>query len=756
MPRVPVFPPGTLKMSGRDFLARLESARAGTAIKPLVVEGTSGQYGLPVDDEAWLASPVLLGIPESITDGLDKMKGKDIQAELGKLSTKMELQPESIRRNWIAVFKAIRRERLDEPLDLLRGLHPEKRLSDGTFNKMHWWNVPMPYEDAPKSFCAFFIGQRQNHSFYGVKFLCYSDMEPDKHRAVYGFAHRDEFWIATVEAAVTAARHSSQGGRGKEQVWKDWKGTFWNWSRRRAGVMCEMSVHLEDWILAPAPKPERYTPKEPRFSCKVVDVGLIRLTLRQANDDSRRLQGILDVLLRACVCLADTGRYPREDQEVARCVENAAGSESTPLRQLLERHTVEAPARRPADLDPSGSEEEVDRVLAEFGAGNLAVKARLLEKHVVSKTAWPELYAGVDSSWKKAPATHSLIGGILTLEKKAIKHRPFDAVEKVLEMVLHKRTVVEICQGVGQLVMSRAVHRSSLRDLAGDMKKSRWCTRRSPDWFLPGVSAIRSSHVLAKKFLAPLGFRIFGTSGSKNLCMVRTVAFLLCVHMGKLPPHVWRIGALLSICALVLRGSTAGTSNVKVDRPNSYTLDVPAVAAINEGVQEEEQIEDEAAESVICGPLCGINKELITAVFNAGLEDVVNSYFAKLGKEGSTSLELETGFPYESLQVVPYITGRPLIVGRTVGSLAGPNGEFLAHSYHNRDSYDDKVAVYDVFMVGNNGQRVVGTYLDFHAAAEQSKHTPYIAWWTASKEMGHLEPVVKEDVYKVLEKEMLR
>lgn len=745
------------KMSAQDYFARLQEMEVRKT-KPLLPGDVHRiTKALPEAEQVWLTSPLSLTMPDFFVSGLRELEGKDIRKALdGAISTHIDQQTEGIKRQWIHMRKVMSRDHVDKPIKLLRGLLSGSQMLAASNQNPDWFQAPMEYEDAPNTYFALHLCYVDSTAFFGVKFVVLAGEDQRKHRAVFGFGNHDEFIVPSIETAFLAARQSSLGGQGKESTWREWRQKFWNWSRRRVAVLFDLSSHLEGFIREPAPEPE---PEPPHYAVAglqrdPVDRAELRLALRSAENDQQRIFAVLSVLLRAGVLLQDSGRYPdvvqRHEPQFRlssgqRPVSVDAGSGGRPGADVAE--ATGSGDHRASDSDSADQ-------LGEFGRADIATQARIMERFLVRRSSWPELYEGVPADFSRGPKGSSLLGSILSLGSKAIKTRPFRVIERVIELARQKKTTVETCRALVDLTLSGSTTRTSLEELAKDIKKNQWYNRRNPDWFFPGVTAVRHSHVLAASFMQPLGYRVFGCSGQRNLCMVRTVGFLLCVHMCRLPPYLWRVGALMSVCALVLRGDPEITSVVRVDRSVSYSLDLPAVAAINEGVNEAERIEGDEAEAIICGPLSGTNEDLLNSVFNIGLEDVVCSYFEGLGREGSSTLSLNSGFPYESLQVVPFLTGKPLVVGRTVGSLAGSNGELLVHTYNNRDSYGDKVAVYDVFRVDRDGKRSVGTYMDFQTALEKAENTPYICWWTASKEIGHLEPVLKADEFEALERGM--
>ena len=701
-------------------------------------------------DEQWLLSSFSLPLSPVLMDGLPELQDVEIRKVVEGVLASPYDGTEDGGREWKLMLKILRREWTACPMDFLLLLPSQCTTERVAQADPDLFGKVFAYVEAPSSFYVLHRIEANQKVFVGVKFVTVKQRDPQKQRRRYGFASHDQFWIPSLESALLAARHSRALGRGKRHVWRDWHGLLWGWSRRRSGVFCEVLQVVESKIDQAL---RREILPGPSVTCIQVQKSAIRTALEGATDDSVRLGRVVDVLRQAGVpveCSGSQGSVPRydppnqgpvEDQEVSG-KQTVAKSSSPKGTQAGEPCVLSRYSQCCRDVDHLLS---IDR---------LGPLAEAFDCKVVREEIWEGLYEGVDTTFVDSPKEGSTLWHILTFDRLASKSRPLDLLRLTLEVSRH-HGVASRCRLLVQEAMEKSTRRQGLRALGMAMRSSPWLEKGREDWYFSGGGRQEEMRrEAASRFLEPLGYRIVGCSSADNLSIPRTVGFLLGVKMERLPPHVWRLGALMSMCAVFIRGSV---ESVRVNTMNNFTSSrqvADIVQAMNERVPEPCRFNEKQAMDLVSGHMDAVWGNGLHRGLNTALEQMVHGFFKHAGKESRSRrlMQVPGAFPYESLQVVPFMTGRALLVGRTVGSMVGLRGEICSKVLEERDSYDDKVAVYDVFAVspGEFGCRSTGTFFSFDDAHRASEFTPYLAWWSSLTGVGHLDPVISLEDYKLL------
>ena len=702
------------------------------------------------EDKQWLLSPLSLPLSSVLVDGVSELQAIEIQRDVERV---LSFPPDSVEgggREWKLLLKLLRRKWTASPMDFLL-LFPSQSTTERVVQSHPgFFGEVFAYVEAPSSFFALHLVEEKKKMFVGVKFVTVRQKDPQKQRRRYGFASRDEFWIPSLESAILAVRHSLRSVRAKRQVWRDWQGSLWGWSRRKSGVLCAV-LPLFDWRIDLALSKEDHP--GPTVSCIQVQKAAIRTALEGATDDAVRVDRVVDVLRQAGVPVECSGseesvpHYAAIDEgsvEVAEVSGKQAVGEGTSAK--VTQAGVESSLSTCSQCC-----RDVDHLLSIDRLGPLA---EAFDRKVVREEIWEGLYEGVDISFVESPREGSTLWHILTFDRLALTSRPLGLLRQVLELS-HRHGFADRCRFLVQEAMAKSTRRQGLRALGMAMRRSPWLEKGREDWYFSvGGTQEQNRREAAARFLQPLGYRIVGCSGKDNLSIPRTVGFLLCLNMDRLPPHVWRLGALMSMCAVFIRGSL---ESVRVSRMASFPSSrqvADIVQAMNEGVPEPSRFDEKQAMDLVSGHLAVVWGDTLHRGLNTALEQMVHGYFRHAGKESRSrrSMQVPGAFTYECLQVVPFMTGRALLVGRTVGSMAGLRGEVHSNVLEGRDSYDDKVAVYDVFAVSPGGIpfRSTGTFFSFDEAYRAAGSTPYLAWWSSLKGVGHLDPVISPEDFKLL------
>eukprot|EP00963_Diacronema_lutheri_P008123 scaffold703_cov374-Pavlova_lutheri.AAC.3 len=347
----------------------------------------------------------------------------------------------------------------------------------------------------------------------------------------------------------------------------------------------------------------------------------------------------------------------------------------------------------------------------------------------------------------------ALLKNILNVDKWSNPRRPTNMVQTALAVGLAKGQAWEAVRAVFEEILAKSSYHESIEERGRSLRKTSWVGKDGAEFFTHGLHRQVNIVALQKRILEPLDLVAVPVSADGNLCMVRTFAFLILLVTGRLPPFTWRLTACLAFCAALLLGALRFTNTAIVQSASFDSLRAAIWSMCGDDVNIVLKYGATMID-IVCGQLSGSGPVKLSEQLNMSLKDLVLEFFAKHNSEKKdVPFTFEGGLDYQSLQIIPVLTGRPFLVIRTVGDVT-ENGEISIRKTNERDATHDTIAVFDVFNVTHDGIRQFGTYGSLKEAQENlGMHTKYMAFWTAMEGgISHLDPIVCKNEYARLRK----
>lgn len=355
-----------------------------------------------------------------------------------------------------------------------------------------------------------------------------------------------------------------------------------------------------------------------------------------------------------------------------------------------------------------------------------------------------------DPKTKKKMTKGRLLANVLHVDKWSNQERPTSILETALEAAHAGKPPVITVRQVLRKVLESSTYLGSEEDLIRKIHETTRVTGRRPEW-LTRIGQHEKVLQLERRILEPLGLSAVGINGAGNLCMVRTLAFLILVNERRLPPFCWRLTACIAFAAVLILGcgDTEGKP-LLLDPPKDSLVPAVLEQQAKENLDEPERLKD--YERMVRWPMIDEECEPLGMTLNDSLKTLILDFFARRNPEKkSEEFEFDRGLDYALLHIFPALTGKPFLVVRTVGKVVDASGNVNEASFVCRDSARDTVAVFDVFDVDDKGQRMVCTYGSYEdAQAGMGKGTKYVAFWTQLADLSHLEPIVTKGFFSKL------
>lgn len=619
--------------------------------------------------------------------------------------------------------KVLSRENPKSPADVLNSLADQSSLENLSAERNDWFGNAHSFEQS--EFVFFHLSVED---YNGTKQACvqFTSMRPLKEgfKKVSGIDLYKRFILPSLEMVVGLARAAISHGIRMRVFYEILASRLWGVSRKMANFVYRFARHGLSKTTVTAEAPE--------VSKRKVGVSEIKEIARKHKVPWK----FWDDLERS---------FPSEDFLVVWDVPRSQ-TEGAPLEESV---PLLSEGKGDGVMGPESGGRISRRSFGDWSAPAEEVVTDLFFKGGVIS----ELFDGtaMNPHTGRKLRKGALLKNIVNVDKWSNPRRPTTMVQAAVEVGLEYGVGWKAARFVFEDLLSKSSFHATLEEKGRRLRKTSWVGGDRAEWFTHGPLALRSTLVLQDRILSPLGLKAVPVSAYGDLCVVRTLAFQTFMVLGRLPPFTWRLMACLAFSAALVLGDSNFTDHACEHKPSEGSLQ-KAFAEMCGGDTELMEEHADMSYIIVCGQVIGQEALTLRENLNMGLKSLVVGFFSKHNAEKrDTPFSFEGGVDFSVLHMIPVLTGKPLVLIRTVGDVV-EDGELSVRLIFDRDATNDTIAVFDVFDVDEAGERHFCTYGTLEEAQSSlGQNTPFIAFWTGLPGgISHLDPVIPKEQYERL------